>query len=121
MHASLHVPLAPPLTLQDQQVLASRLIIAGIAGTCLGMERKRRRGQTDVGARTMTLVAIGAALFTMVGAYGFDQHRGDASRLAASVATGVGFIGAGVITVKNSSQITHVDGMKRNVRPMQRM
>lgn len=99
----------PLISTQDQCALAVRLAISGVAGCALGMERRRRRGKTSVGARTMTLVAMGASLFTMVGAYGFST--GDATRLAASVATGVGFIGAGVITVKDDSSKIQVDGL----------
>ncbi|KAJ8614554.1 hypothetical protein CTAYLR_000873 [Chrysophaeum taylorii] len=102
-------PLVVALSPQEQCVLSVRLLVAGLAGMCLGVERRRRRAQSDVGARTMTLVSVGAALFTMAGAYGFD--RGDASRLASSVATGVGFIGAGVITVNSTNRIISVDGL----------
>ena len=41
-------------------------------------------------------VALGAATFTIVSAHGFTH--GDPGRIAANVASGVGFIGAGVIT-----------------------
>jgi putative Mg2+ transporter-C (MgtC) family protein len=51
------------------------------------------------------LVSLGAALFTMVGAYGFHDFlaggasvvRADPGRIAAQVVTGIGFLGAGVI------------------------
>jgi len=43
-------------------------------------------------------VATGAACFTVCSMYGFGGTRYDASRLASNVASGVGFIGAGVIT-----------------------
>ena len=47
------------------------------------------------------LVALGAVMFTVAGAYGFsDLPRGpnvDPARLAAQVASGVGFLGAGAI------------------------
>lgn len=41
-----------------------------------------------------SLVAIGACIFTVVSQVGFSGS--DNSRVAASVASGVGFIGAGV-------------------------
>jgi putative Mg2+ transporter-C (MgtC) family protein len=51
--------------------------------------------------RTHALVAAGAAVFTLAGAYGFsDIHRGpnvDPMRVAAQIASGIGFIGAGAI------------------------
>jgi putative Mg2+ transporter-C (MgtC) family protein len=49
------------------------------------------------------LVSLGSALFTMVGAYGFEDFAAnggvgtDPSRIAAQVVTGIGFLGAGVI------------------------
>jgi putative Mg2+ transporter-C (MgtC) family protein len=45
----------------------------------------------------MALVSLGAAAFTICSAYGFSG-RADPSRMAANVASGVGFLGAGVIT-----------------------
>src|SRR5205814_5655850 len=65
----------------------------------LGFERELRA--RVAGLRTHSLVAIGAALFTIAGAYGFgDIPRGpniDPARIAAQVASGVGFLGAGAI------------------------
>jgi putative Mg2+ transporter-C (MgtC) family protein len=46
------------------------------------------------------LVAVGSALFTMVGAYGFEDFPAtsvDPTRVAAQVVTGIGFLGAGAI------------------------
>jgi putative Mg2+ transporter-C (MgtC) family protein len=57
----------------------------------------------------MALVAMGASAFTVVSAYGFvgfDKY--DASRMAASVASGVGFVGAGVITTTASDKSQNV-------------
>jgi putative Mg2+ transporter-C (MgtC) family protein len=84
----------------DLQVdLVLRLLVAGVLGTVVGLERESRG--RDPGSRTHALVALGAALFTVAGAYGFsDVPRGanvDPARLAAQVATGIGFIGAGAI------------------------
>lgn len=56
------------------------------------------------GFRTHILVSVGAALFTLVGAYGFEvfaeegtEIRSDPTRVAAQVVTGIGFLGAGAI------------------------
>ncbi|MCL6560878.1 MAG: MgtC/SapB family protein, partial [Firmicutes bacterium] len=50
------------------------------------------------------LVGLGAALFTLIGMYGFSEFSGDGpyrnmdpARIAAQIVTGVGFIGAGLI------------------------
>src|SRR3954465_2370770 len=70
-----------------------------IAAALLGLEREVRGD--PAGSRTHALVAVGAALFTIAGAYGFsDVPRGpniDPARVAAQVASGVGFLGAGAI------------------------
>src|SRR4051794_41160916 len=79
--------------------LSLRLGVAALAGLTLGFERELRA--RAAGIRTHALVAVGAALFTIAGAYGFsDVPRGpnvDPARIAAQVASGVGFLGAGAI------------------------
>jgi putative Mg2+ transporter-C (MgtC) family protein len=79
--------------------LTLRLVVAAVAGVALGLERELRGH--PAGARTHALVAVGAALFTISGAYGFpDVPRGptiDPARVAAQVASGIGFLGAGAI------------------------
>jgi putative Mg2+ transporter-C (MgtC) family protein len=79
--------------------IVARLAAAAGLGALIGLERELR-GQ-PAGLRTHALVALGAALFTIAGAYGFPEfERGaniDPSRVAAQVATGIGFIGAGAI------------------------
>ena len=79
--------------------LLLRIAVAVALGAALGVEREHR-GQ-PAGMRTHALVAAGAALFTLAGAYGFAEvHRGpniDPMRVAAQVASGIGFIGGGVI------------------------
>ncbi|MGE3620126.1 MAG: MgtC/SapB family protein [Acidimicrobiia bacterium] len=83
----------------DTADLLARLAAATLLGAVVGLEREARFG-TTAGVRTHALVALGAALFTLVGAYGFtDVERGgiDPSRVAGQVAAGVGFIGAGAV------------------------
>jgi putative Mg2+ transporter-C (MgtC) family protein len=79
--------------------LTLRIGIAMIAAVLLGLEREVRGH--PAGSRTHALVAVGAALFTIAGAYGFsDVPHGpniDPARIAAQVASGVGFLGAGAI------------------------
>ena len=47
------------------------------------------------GLRTNALVSLGSTLFVLMGAYAFGA--GDPTRVAAQVASGIGFLGAGVI------------------------
>jgi len=80
-----------------------RVVLAGVFGGAIGAEREIR--EREAGLRTHMLVSIGAALFTLVSAYGFsDFHFSNASgitydptRIAAQVVTGIGFLGAGAI------------------------
>lgn len=84
-----------------------RILIASICGGVIGFERSRR--QKDAGLRTHILVALGSALLIIVSKYGFMDvvtipgMRTDASRIAANVVTGISFLGAGVIFVRNDS------------------
>lgn len=84
-----------------------RMFLAAICGVAVGFERSRR--QKDAGIRTHMIVALGAALAMIVSKYGFfdlleyEGLRADASRIASNVITGVGFLGAGVIFVKDVS------------------
>lgn len=76
-----------------------RLAAALLAGLALGIERDLRGH--PAGTRTHVLVSVGAAVFTLAGAYGFAdlerQPEWDPARVAAQVASGIGFIGAGAI------------------------
>jgi putative Mg2+ transporter-C (MgtC) family protein len=75
--------------------LVLRLVIAALLGAALGAEREVY--QKTAGLRTHTLVAAGAALFTIAGAYAFEGSDVDPTRVAAQVVTGIGFIGAGAM------------------------
>ncbi len=71
-----------------------RLAIAGAIGVLVGIDRELK--DKPAGARTYSLVAMGACLFTVAGVVGFGA--GDpASRIAAQIVTGIGFLGAGTI------------------------
>jgi putative Mg2+ transporter-C (MgtC) family protein len=70
------------------------VLVAVACGGIVGGERQRR--EKPAGLRTMMLVCLGSALFTMVG-YAFTGANGDSGRVAAQIVTGIGFLGAGVI------------------------
>lgn len=72
-----------------------RLALAAALGAAVGIERELR--EREAGLRTHLLVALGSALFTIAGAYGFHTLRTDPTRVAAQVVTGIGFLGAGAI------------------------
>ena len=79
-----------------------RLLAAGLAGGLIGLEREVH--SKDVGIRTHFLVALGSALFMLISKYAFsDVLDYDASRVAAQVVSGIGFIGAGTIIFQKNS------------------
>ena len=74
--------------------MMARLLLATAFGAIVGYEREHRG--KPAGVRTHGMVALGAALFTVVSLSGFGGV-GDPSRVAAQVVTGIGFLGAGAI------------------------
>ncbi len=77
--------------------MLARLALAALVGGIIGIER--RHPDRPAGVRTLALTAMGAAAFTLVSIHGFgdESPTRDPARVAAQVATGVGFIGAGTI------------------------
>ncbi len=91
----------------DQLPMILRIVVACLCGAAIGYERSVR--QKDAGIRTHIIVALGSALMMIVSKYGFfdvvkfDGISLDASRIAANIITGISFLGAGVIFVRNAS------------------
>jgi putative Mg2+ transporter-C (MgtC) family protein len=85
----------------SSEELVLRLVVAAVLGGLVGLERERL--EWAAGMRTHALVSLGSALFMVVSIFGFsdvltEQHVIlDPSRVAAQVASGIGFIGAGTI------------------------
>jgi len=69
-------------------------ILALICGGWVGIERQRK--EKPAGIRTMALIALGSATFTMIG-FSFSSNTGDSGRVAAQIVTGIGFLGGGVL------------------------
>lgn len=85
--------------------LLTRIFLACIMGGAIGYERKNRN--KCAGIRTHAIVALGAALIMVVSKYGFsDINNYDAARVAAQVVSGVGFIGAGIIFIRNNNSVS---------------
>src|SRR4051812_30050248 len=88
-----------------------RLLVAAVAGGLVGLEREVRGRQA--GFRTNLLVAVGSALVMIVSISfatrnwqhdpGFNINV-DPARIAYSIMTGIGFLGAGTI-VKNGGSV----------------
>lgn len=92
------------LNMHPQIIYVLRIILAGMCGGIIGVERTLR--QKDAGFRTHIIVAVGAAIQIIVSKYGFydalinEFVKVDVSRVAASIVTGFSFLGAGMIFVK---------------------
>lgn len=70
-----------------------RIGAAMLAGAMIGLERELR--DKSAGFRTMIFISVGAALFTVLSEN--LAPDGDTSRIAATIVSGVGFLGAGAI------------------------
>lgn len=77
-------------SVEDQFEIIGRLLLAGVLGAFIGLERELRG--YPAGIRTIALVTLGSCLFTDV-----SLMMGGDDRVAAQIVTGIGFIGAGVI------------------------
>lgn len=79
--------------MHETLVMILRLLLATVLGGVIGLQREL--SGKEAGLRTNMLICLGAALLTVLSIYAFPGS--DPSRLAAGIATGIGFIGAGVI------------------------
>ncbi len=70
-----------------------RVLLAAALGAAIGYQRAT--AHKPAGVRTHSLIAIGAALFTVASALGFPDA--DPTRIASGIVTGIGFLGAGAI------------------------
>ena len=75
------------------------ILISAFLGFLIGLERKMR--MKEAGIRTHTIVCIGSALLMVISKFGFGGEA-DASRIAAQIVTGIGFLGAGIIVYKKN-------------------
>lgn len=76
-----------------QLEMVLRLLLAAFLGAVIGFQREK--ASKPAGARTLGLISIGAAMFSVISIMSFPG--GDPSRIAAGVVTGIGFLGAGAI------------------------
>ncbi|ADQ14906.1 MgtC/SapB family protein [Halanaerobium hydrogeniformans] len=76
-----------------------RLLVALMAGVIIGVEREWRKRMA--GIRTNTLVALGAALYVLFSM--MFPEESSPTRVGASIVSGIGFLGGGVIIKKGFS------------------
>jgi putative Mg2+ transporter-C (MgtC) family protein len=89
-----------------------RLVIAGVLASCLGWEREA--AHKSAGLRTHILVALAAALFVALTDVVVRRYlpfaadvRADPLRPVLAVATGIGFLGGGIIFVAERGTRVH--------------
>ena len=75
---------------QQEEIL--KLLLALIIGGLIGAEREYRN--KSAGFRTLMLITIGAALFTIISSKMTSPNQ---DRIASTIVTGIGFLGAGAI------------------------
>jgi putative Mg2+ transporter-C (MgtC) family protein len=85
--------------------VAFRLFLSVVVGVIIGSERARH-GRA-AGMRTHILVCLGATLTALIGVYSqkYLGNTGDMMRISAQVISGIGFLGAGMIILKNNNVI----------------
>ena len=83
-----------------------RSAVAVLIGTLIGSERARH-GRA-AGMRTHILVCLGSCMTSMTSMYVANMQgiSGDVFRIPAQVVSGIGFLGAGMIILKNNNVIT---------------
>ena len=90
----------------DQWTILWPVLLAMVLSTAIGLEREA--GAKAAGLRTHTLVGLAAAVIMVISKYGFADVLGlehvalDPSRIAAQIVSGIGFIGGGLIFVRQN-------------------
>lgn len=81
-----------------------QILLALVLGMTIGIEREHRK--KSAGMRTFALVSLGSALFTIISVNGFQDFVSissyDPSRVVSQIVVGIGFIGAGLIFLKEN-------------------
>jgi len=89
-------------------VILLRLAVALLLGAVVGFEREQK--EHAAGLRTLALVSLGCALFTIVSAYGFLELLAiphttiDPTRIASYIVAGIGFLGGGTIFLSRQNE-----------------
>lgn len=78
------------------------LAILILCGILIGYERQKTN--KVIGIRSVILLMLGSFIFTYIS----TRIGGDPSRVAAQIASGVGFIGAGIIWKSTSTNISNL-------------
>jgi len=82
----------------------TRILIAAGLSAAIGFEREYH--QQPAGLRTNMLIGIGSAMFTILSIRFAAGGQGTVDRVAAQIATGIGFLGAGAI-LRDQQHMVH--------------
>lgn len=85
-------PERPHLSVAEEAEIITRMLVAVVVGATIGVER--RAASASAGVRTLTLVSLGSAIFSLTALHGLG---GDPARMGAAISTGIGFLGSGAI------------------------
>src|SRR5919204_2047193 len=89
--------------------IATRLVVATLIGSGVGLDRELRH--KPAGLKTHALVALGAALITVISASLTDLLHPDSavmSRVIQGIIAGVGFLGGGAILKSGDEMVTGI-------------
>lgn len=79
-----------------------KIIILILCGSLIGFERQE--SSKVIGIRSVLLLMLGSFVFTHISL----NIGGDPSRVAAQIASGIGFVGAGIIWKSDSNHISNL-------------
>lgn len=85
--------------------VVGKLLLAALLGGAVGLERSLRH--KPAGLRTMMLIAIGSALYSIISYEAAGTFGGDHTRISAQIIPGIGFIGAGVV-IRDRGSVTGI-------------
>jgi putative Mg2+ transporter-C (MgtC) family protein len=91
----------------SENAIIIRLVLSVFLGGLIGFERQMHR--RTAGLRTNILVCLGSCLIMLVSQYIYEIYKTevdvDPSRIAASIITGIGFLGAGAIIREREKEV----------------
>jgi putative Mg2+ transporter-C (MgtC) family protein len=80
-----------------------KLILAAVLGGIIGIEREKR--DKPAGLRTNIMICVGSTLLMIISIRVAADFGGEATRIAAQIVAGVGFLGAGAVLHAHGSVV----------------
>ncbi|MCT4317791.1 MgtC/SapB family protein [Elizabethkingia anophelis] len=82
------------MDIEFELLLSAKLLLALLLGALIGLDREKE--QQNTGIRTFACICVAACLFVSISAH-LTEDKSAIARTLAAIATGLGFIGAGII------------------------